>query len=104
MLEMTAEEAAERGKSLSFEKIWAAFQETDRQFKETDRKIAESAKQLTQLEKNLDRMGINVGGLNRSLSRPQPDMPYPPNGGCGGQAFVLSLSWYGWEIYGTGYR
>jgi hypothetical protein len=30
MPEMTAEEAAEWGKSLSFEKIWAAFQETDR--------------------------------------------------------------------------
>jgi hypothetical protein len=67
MLEMTAEEAAERGKSLSFEKIWAAFQETDRRFKETDRKFAESAEQLTRLERNLDRIGINVGGLNRSL-------------------------------------
>jgi hypothetical protein len=74
MQEMTAEQAAEWGKSLSFEKVWAAFQETDRkfqetdrQFKETDRKIAESAEQLARLEKNLDRMGINVGGLNRSL-------------------------------------
>jgi hypothetical protein len=78
MMEMTAEQAAEWGKSLSLEKVWAAFKETDRKFeeyiaehaarsKETDRKFAESAKQLAQLEKNLDRMGINVGGLNRSL-------------------------------------
>ncbi|MDR1655185.1 MAG: hypothetical protein LBR96_04235, partial [Treponema sp.] len=35
--------------------------------RELDRKFAESAAQLAQLEKNLDRMGINVGGLNRSM-------------------------------------
>lgn len=30
------------GQSLTFEKVWEMFQETDRQFKETDRKIKET--------------------------------------------------------------
>jgi hypothetical protein len=67
MLEMTAEQAAEWGKSLNFEKIWAAFKETDRKFSETDRKFAESAEQLTRLEKTVERVSNNVGGLNRSV-------------------------------------
>ena len=88
MPEMTAEEAAEWGKTLSFEKVWAAlmenreqFKETDRRFKETDRKIAEaavqsmetdrklaeSAEQLARLEKTVERVSRNVGGLNRSV-------------------------------------
>jgi hypothetical protein len=74
MPEMTAEEAAEWGKSLSFEKVWAAlmenreqFKETDRRFKETDRKFKESAEQLARLEKNVERVSNNVGGLNRSV-------------------------------------
>jgi hypothetical protein len=81
MPEMTAEEAAEWGKTLSFEKVWAAlmenrqqFKETDRkiaeaaaQSKETDRKFAESAAQLERLEKTVERISRNVGGLNRSV-------------------------------------
>jgi hypothetical protein len=78
---MTAEQAAEWGKSLSFEKVWAAlmenreqfketdrrFKETDRRFKETDRKLAESAEQLARLERTVERVSRNVGGLNRSV-------------------------------------
>jgi hypothetical protein len=47
MATMTAEEAAEWGKTLNFEKVWAAIMETDRRIAEsaaeTDRRIAESA-------------------------------------------------------------
>jgi hypothetical protein len=57
---MTAEEAAERGKTLSFEKVWAMFEETDR-------KYAETAALIAQLERNVDRVTGNVGGLNRSM-------------------------------------
>jgi hypothetical protein len=95
MPEMTAEQAAEWGKTLSFEKVWAALMENRQQFKETDRKIAEfvaqsretdrkiaeaaaqsreadrkiaeSAAQLAHLEKTVERVSNNVGGLNRSL-------------------------------------
>jgi hypothetical protein len=53
---MTAEEAAEAGKSLSFEKVWAAFMQTDakmerlareadERYKETDKLLKETAEQ-----------------------------------------------------------
>jgi hypothetical protein len=67
MPEMTAEQAAEWGKSLSFEKVWAAFMENREQFRETDRKLEKSAEQLARLEKTVARVSRNVGGLNRSV-------------------------------------
>jgi hypothetical protein len=71
MPEMTAEQAAEWGKSLSFEKVWAAMLKSekkfDRLFEELTQKQAEAAEQLARLEKNVDRVSNNVGGLNRSL-------------------------------------
>ncbi|MDR1306271.1 MAG: hypothetical protein LBK74_01685 [Treponema sp.] len=57
---MTAEQAAEWGKSLSFEKVWATLQEVGR-------KQAETAAQLAQLEQTVERVSSNVGGLNRSM-------------------------------------
>jgi hypothetical protein len=92
MAMMTAEEAAEWGKTLSFEKVWAMFAETDRKMKESsaevDRKFAEVAAQAAETErimketeritaktsmeiaeicKRIDRVTKNVGGLNRSM-------------------------------------
>jgi regulator of replication initiation timing len=86
---LSAEEAAEQGKNLSFEKVWAAFIETDRKFAETDRKITKLSEEfsddlrkleanidrasaevfdgLRRLEANVGRVSANVGGLNRSL-------------------------------------
>ncbi|MDR1625961.1 MAG: hypothetical protein LBT33_05415, partial [Spirochaetia bacterium] len=69
MAAMTAQEAAEQAKGLTFEKIWAIFQEvgqkqaetdrqfkeTDRQFKETNRQFKETAEQLSRLEKTVER-------------------------------------------------
>jgi hypothetical protein len=60
MAMMTAEEAAERGKALSFEKVWAMFEEADR-------RQAETEKLMAQLEKTVERVTGNVGGLNRSM-------------------------------------
>jgi regulator of replication initiation timing len=85
---MTAEEAAELGKTLNFEKVWAAFTETDRKFMETDRKFLETDRKfaetdrkhaeneklvkevldgLKRMEANVNRVSRNVGGLNRSI-------------------------------------
>lgn len=75
---MTAEQAAERGKTLSFEKVWAMFEEADRRHAETersmkessaevDRRFAETQKELALIGKKLDRVCDNVGGLNRSV-------------------------------------
>ncbi|MDR1257551.1 MAG: hypothetical protein LBJ86_07385 [Spirochaetaceae bacterium] len=91
MTEMTAEQAAEWGKSLSFEKVWAALMETDRQFKtmraeadersrEADKRFAESAAQIKamsaeaderhkKLEKLVKNLSKNIGGVSRSLGK-----------------------------------
>ncbi|MDR0685041.1 MAG: hypothetical protein LBF83_07920 [Spirochaetaceae bacterium] len=72
---MTAEQAAERGKTLSFEKVWAMFEETDRKFAETERFmkessaemkriVAETQKELAAVCKRVYRVCDNVGGLN----------------------------------------
>jgi hypothetical protein len=59
---MTAEEAAEWGKPLSFEKVWATPAETDRKYAET----AEITGGLpAQPERNIDRVSNNPGGLNQ---------------------------------------
>jgi hypothetical protein len=47
-------------RGLTFDDVWAMFQETDKKFKETDKKIQETARVVKELSKN-------VGGVNRSL-------------------------------------
>jgi hypothetical protein len=91
MTEMTAAEAAEWGKSLSFEKVWAALMETDKKFaesaaqikamsaesaersRETDRQIkamsAEADERHKKLEKLVKDLSKNIGGVNRSLGK-----------------------------------
>ncbi|MDR1105411.1 MAG: hypothetical protein LBL44_03545, partial [Treponema sp.] len=51
---------------LTFEKVWAMFQETDRQIKDTGKQIkdlsAETDKQIKELSKN-------IGGLNNAFGK-----------------------------------
>ena len=60
MAMMTAEEAAEWGKTLTFEKVWAALMESKQQ-------IDKNAKEMAELKKTVERVTKNVGGLNRSV-------------------------------------
>jgi len=53
MAEMTAEEAAEWGKTLSFETVWAGLTKLE--------------KTVEKLGEKVDRVTANVGGLNRSV-------------------------------------
>jgi prefoldin subunit 5 len=87
MPEMTAEEAAEWGKSLSFEKVWAIiveseekldrfFRETDRKFaeaaeqsKETDRKIAEAAEQSRETDRKIAESAAQLARLEKTVER-----------------------------------
>jgi hypothetical protein len=98
MPKMTAAEAAEWGKSLSFEKVWAALMESDRRFetmraeaaewraeaaergKEVDKKFAETAAHIKAMsaeaaerskktEKQIKELSKNIGGVNRSLGK-----------------------------------
>ncbi|MDR2376956.1 MAG: hypothetical protein LBD96_11035, partial [Treponema sp.] len=74
---MTAAEAALAAKDLTFEKVWAMFQETDKHLKElsedTSRQIKELSKKadLRQEEtsKQIKELSRNIGGLSSSLGR-----------------------------------
>jgi hypothetical protein len=85
---MTAAEAAEAARGLTFEKVWAMFQETDKQIKElsreADRRRAETDKQIKELSTETDsriekrfmetdsqikKLSKNIGGLNNVFGR-----------------------------------
>jgi predicted AAA+ superfamily ATPase len=56
---MTAEEAAEAGKTLDFEKVWAALMETRQQMKEMSAETGQRIKELSD----------NIGGVNNTLGK-----------------------------------
>jgi hypothetical protein len=84
---MTAEQAAERGKSLSFEKVWAMFQETDRFMKElsekadrrqaeadrrqaeADQRQAEADRRLAELDRLHKKTGKEVAAMCKRVDR-----------------------------------
>ena len=78
------------GEPLTFEKVWAMFQETDRKFqeikelhkevaesqketdrqmKETDRQMKETGRLMQETDRRLNRMEKNLGGLGDSMGR-----------------------------------
>jgi len=68
------------GEGLTFEKVWAMFQETDKQFKETERLMKENAqemkeradrldRQLEESKRLIDRNGRQMGGLHRKFGK-----------------------------------
>jgi hypothetical protein len=78
MIGMTAEQAAEAGKSLTFEKIWAAMDryseeadkrqaEADKRFQELERTLKETAEQMKESDKRLDKVTQSVGKLGNTL-------------------------------------
>jgi hypothetical protein len=58
--EMTAQEAAEWGKTLSFETVWAMLTKLGE-------RVDRTSKTVDRMCKRVDRVTKNVGGLNRSL-------------------------------------
>ncbi|MDR0476034.1 MAG: hypothetical protein LBH43_20505 [Treponema sp.] len=60
MEEMTAEQAAEWGKTLNFEKVWAMFAEIGRKQAKTDEQIKE--------------LSANIGGVNNTLGKWSEEM------------------------------
>jgi hypothetical protein len=48
---------------LSFEKVWAMFQETDKKFQETDKKFQENEKLLRQNQKMMSDLGRKFGKI-----------------------------------------
>jgi hypothetical protein len=77
---MTAEEALAAAKGLTFEKVWAMMQETEKRIRETDRQIQETDRQIKEgfkevkdriqeTDKQIQKLSQNIGGLNNSFGR-----------------------------------
>jgi hypothetical protein len=70
---MTAEEAAEAAKGLTFEKVWALFKESDRKMRElsleADKRQAELTREHEETERVVKELSKNIGGLNNSMGR-----------------------------------
>jgi len=70
MEHMTAQQAAEAAKGLTFEAVWAAMMKTDARIeesrKETDARLEESQKKTDRI---LAELSKNIGGLGNSLGR-----------------------------------
>jgi hypothetical protein len=49
------------GTGLTFEKVWALFQETDKKFKETDRQFQETKKEIAEGNKRLQKIMGDLG-------------------------------------------
>jgi hypothetical protein len=67
---MTTETAREPQMGLTFEKVWAMFQETDRQIKETDRIVKENARQMKETDRKIGNLGGRIGELVEHLMAP----------------------------------
>jgi len=74
---MTAEQAAEAAKGLTFEKVWAALMESRQLIEETQKQIKEAQletqKQMRESQRKTDKiiadLSKNIGGLGNSLGR-----------------------------------
>ena len=67
MEEMTAQEAAEWGKTLDFPTVWAALMETRRRTDKLGEKIDSLTYNMNKWGEKIDRVTANVGGLNHSM-------------------------------------
>jgi hypothetical protein len=81
MAEMTAEQAAELGKSLNFEKVWAMFAEIGRkqtetaeQSKKTDEQLKELGRRQAKTDEQIKELSVNIGGVSRKLGKWSEEM------------------------------
>ena len=54
-------------RGITFEQVWAMFQETREQMKETDRRMQETDRRFAKTEKFLENIGKQIGGLHNSF-------------------------------------
>ncbi|MDR2786115.1 MAG: hypothetical protein LBB83_09410 [Treponema sp.] len=74
---MTEETLREPVMGLTFEKVWAMFQETDRKMQETDRKMQETdrlmqetARRMQETDRKISKLGSRIGDLVEELIVP----------------------------------
>jgi hypothetical protein len=116
MIGMTAEQAAEAGKSLTFEKVWAimdrqaeeadkrlkelerVMKENDRllteQMKETDRAMKETDKKLETLTQNVNKVTQNVNKVTQNVGKLSNTL------GTLVETLVAARLWEKFKIYG----
>ena len=63
---ITADQAAEAAKGLTFEKVWAALMETRERMEESHKRMEEV---FEKTQKQIDELSKNVGGVNNSFGR-----------------------------------
>jgi hypothetical protein len=64
---MAQETTREPEMGLTFERVWAMFQETDRQFKETDRQFKETDRKFKETDRKISKLGDRIGELVEHL-------------------------------------
>jgi methyl-accepting chemotaxis protein len=67
MAEMTAQEAAEWGKTLDFTTVWAALTKMGERVDKMAEKVDWTTENVNKLAEQVDRVTKNVGGLNHSI-------------------------------------
>jgi hypothetical protein len=55
------------GEGLTFEKVWAMFQETDKKFQETDRQFKETDRKIQETDRIVKRNGRQLGKLHNKF-------------------------------------
>ncbi|MDR0447297.1 MAG: restriction endonuclease, SacI family [Treponema sp.] len=60
----------ETTKALTFEKVWAMFQETREQMKETDRRMQETDRKMKETDRKIGELGNRFGELAEHLVAP----------------------------------
>ncbi|MDR1247979.1 MAG: hypothetical protein LBK63_01635 [Treponema sp.] len=64
---MTQETTREPEMGLTFEKVWAMFQETARRFEETDRQFKETDRKFKDTDRKISKLGDRIGELVEHL-------------------------------------
>jgi hypothetical protein len=67
---MAEETLPEPHMGLTFEKVWAMFQETDRKFQETDRKFQETDRKMRETDRKISKLGSRIGDLIEEMVFP----------------------------------
>jgi hypothetical protein len=60
-------QAREPQMGLTFEKVWAMFQESDRQIEKLRESQQETDRQMKETDQKIDRLSKNIGGLNNAF-------------------------------------
>ena len=64
------ESTIEPSSELTFDKVWAMFQETNRRMQETDRQMQETDRRMRETDKKISKLGSRLGELIEELVLP----------------------------------